>query len=163
MSETGNARRTTSSLNDARNDTGRTAYCGPYVVSALTGQPISLIEDMVRRDRGVPPGNDSGKIEGTTSDEVGTALSQLGYSMSLKSDFMHLPRKERPSVWQWMQKPRNAWVHYILAIQKGKQGHWILIKGVKMCDTYTDGKWMFVCDGPHRGARIAEVFEVRKD
>jgi hypothetical protein len=61
-----------------------------------------------------------------------------------------------------MQHPRNAWAHYILAIHKGKEGHWILIKGVKMCDTYTAGKWMFVCDGPHRGARIMEVFEVKR-
>ena len=75
---------------------------------------------------------------------------------------MHLSRKERPSLWAWMQKPRNAWVHYILAIHKGKEGHWILIKGVKHCDTYTEGRWQFVCDGPHKGCRIMEVFEVRK-
>jgi hypothetical protein len=75
---------------------------------------------------------------------------------------MHLERKKRPSVWTWMQKPRNAWAHYILAIHKGKEGHWILIKGVKMCDTFTEGRWTFVVDGPHRGARIMEVFEVRK-
>jgi hypothetical protein len=61
-----------------------------------------------------------------------------------------------------MQKPRNAWTHYILAIHKGREGHWVLIKGVKLCDTYSAGKWQFVCDGPHRGARIMEVFEVRK-
>ena len=61
-----------------------------------------------------------------------------------------------------MQKPRNAWAHYILAVHKGKEGHWILIKGVKLCDTYSEGKWQFVCDGPHKGARIMEIFEVRK-
>ena len=61
-----------------------------------------------------------------------------------------------------MQKPRNVWAHYILAVHKGKEGHWILVKGVKMCDTYTEGRWTFVVDGPHRGARIMEIFEVRK-
>ena len=59
-----------------------------------------------------------------------------------------------------MQKPRNAWIHYILAIHKGKEGHWVLIKGVKLCDTYSEGRWQFVCDGPHKGGRIMEVFEV---
>jgi hypothetical protein len=29
-----------------------------------------------------------------------------------------------------------------------------------MCDTYTEGRWTFVVDGPHRGARIMEIFEV---
>ena len=61
-----------------------------------------------------------------------------------------------------MQKPRNAWVHYILAIHKGKEGHWVLIKGVKLCDTYSEGRWQFVCDGPHKGCRIMEVFEVQQ-
>ena len=61
-----------------------------------------------------------------------------------------------------MQKPRNAWAHYILAVHKGKEGHWVLIKGVKLCDTYSEGKWQFVCDGPHKGARIMEMFEVKK-
>lgn len=58
-------------------------------------------------------------------------------------------------------KPRNAWAHYILAIHKGKEGHWILIKGVKLCDTFTQGKWQFVVDGP-QGARIMEAFEVKR-
>jgi hypothetical protein len=82
--------------------------------------------------------------------------------MALKESYLSRPRKERPSLWSWMQKPRNAWVHYILAVHKGKEGHWVLIKGVKLCDTYSEGRWQFVCDGPHKGARIMEVFEVRK-
>ena len=40
--------RITSSLAEARNDTGRTAFCGPYVLSAITGFPISKIEDVIR-------------------------------------------------------------------------------------------------------------------
>jgi len=44
----------------------------------------------------------------------------------------------------------------------GKEGHWVLIKGVKLCDTYSEGRWQFVCDGPHKGARIMEVFAVRR-
>jgi hypothetical protein len=35
-------------------------------------------------------------------------------------------------------------------------------QGVKLCDTYSEGRWQFVCDGPHKGARIIEVSEVRK-
>jgi hypothetical protein len=121
-------RRTTSTLNDVNNDTGRIAFCGPFVISAVTGHSISKIEDEIRRYRD-----------------------------------MDLERKARPTLWNWMQKPRNAWASYILAIHKGKEGHWILIKGVKMCDTFTEGRWQFVCDGPHRGCRIMEVFEVKRN
>lgn len=151
----------TSSLNEAQNDTGRVAFCGPYVLSALTGFPISKVEDTIREARGLPPGRKP-VVRGTYADEVEAALAAFGYEMALKESFMGRPRKERPTVWSWMQKPRSAWAHYILAIHKGKEGHWILIRGVKMCDTYTEGRWTFVVDGPHRGARIMEIFEVRR-
>ena len=159
--ETGPAR-LTSSLNEVMNDTGRVAFCGPFVLSAITGYPVSKVEDEIRAFREVPEGRKP-VVRGTYSEEVAAALAHFGYRMDLKQSFMHLERKQRPSVWTWMQKPRSAWTHYILAIHKGKEGHWILIKGVKLCDTYSLGKWQFVCDGPHKGARIMEVFEVRRD
>jgi hypothetical protein len=154
--------RVTSSLNEVNNDTGRVAFCGPFVLSAITGYSISRIEDEIRAFR-APDTNTKSIVKGTNSEEVAAALRRFGYRMDLAETYMHLPRKERPSVWTWMQRPRNAWTHYILAIHKGKEGHWVLIKGVKLCDTYSLGKWQFVCDGPHKGARIMEVFEVRKE
>jgi hypothetical protein len=153
--------RSTSSLNEVNNDTGRVAFCGPFVLSAITGYSISKVEDEIRAFREVPEGRKP-VIRGTYSEEVAAALAHFGYRMDLQSSFMHLPRKQRPTLWIWMQKPRNAWAHYILAVHKKKEGHWVLIKGVKLCDTYSEGKWQFVCDGPHKGARIMEIFEVRK-
>lgn len=158
----GVGRKTTSSLNDVKNDTGRIAFCGPYVLSAITGFPISRVEDVIRAYRELPV-EKKPVVVGTYAHEVAAALDAFGYRMELKSSFLHLARKERPTLWSWMQKPRSAWAHYILAVHKGREGHWILIKGVKLCDTYTQGRWQFVCDGPHRGARIMEVFEVRRN
>ena len=153
--------RLTSSLSDAYNDTGRLAFCGPIVLSAITGYSVSKVESEIRAFRDLPAASKA-MVKGTHAEEVAAALAHFGYSMELKETYMRLPRKERPSLWSWMQKPRNAWVHYILAIHKGKEGHWVLIKGVKLCDTYSEGRWQFVCDGPHKGCRIMEVFEVRK-
>jgi hypothetical protein len=155
------AARLTSSLNDARNDTGRIAFCGPVVLSAITGYSVSKVEDEIRAFRALPPDRRP-VVRGTYSEEVAAALAHFGYRMDLKQSFMHLARKERPSLWSWMQKPRSAWSHYVLAIHKGKEGHWVLIKGVKLLDTYSEGRWQFVCDGPHKGCRIMEVFEVRR-
>ena len=153
--------RVTSDRNDVNNDTGRTAFCGPYVISAITGYPVSRIEDEIRAFRVLPAGAQP-IVRGTTTDDVAAALHGYGYTMKQLANYMALPRKERPSVWSWMQRPRNAWSHYILAIHKGKEGHWVLIKGVKLCDTYSEGKWEFVCDGPHKGAKIMEIFEVKR-
>ena len=90
-------------------------------------------------------------------------LAPLAFAQESRSGLVEDTLASRELIaWTWMQKPRNAWIHYILAIHKGKEGHWVLIKGVKLCDTYSEGRWQFVCDGPHKGCRIMEVFEVRK-
>jgi hypothetical protein len=161
MDTAGGLSRTTSGLNEVRNDTGRVAFCGPYVLSAITGYSVSRVEDVIRAHRELPADRKP-VVKGTYSEEVAAALAHFGYRMDLKSSYLALARKERPTLWSWMQKPRSAWSYYILAVHKGREGHWVLIKGVKLCDTYTEGRWQFVCDGPHRGARIMEVFEVRK-
>jgi hypothetical protein len=158
--------RLSSGLHEANNDTGRTAFCGPVVVSAVTGYSVSKVEAEVRAFRNVAPAVDGGRepiVKGTYAEDVAAALAHFGYSMELKESYMHLPRKERPGLWgSWMQRQRNPWVHYILALHVGKQGHWVAIKGVKVCDTYSDGTWQFVCDWPHRSKRIMEVYEVRR-
>ncbi|MBO0765352.1 MAG: hypothetical protein J2P50_12290 [Hyphomicrobiaceae bacterium] len=154
--------RLSSCLHEANNDTGRTAFCGPVVVSAITGYSVSKVEAEVQAFRNVAPGRPR-TVKGTYPEEVAAALAHFGYSMALKQSYMHLPRKQRPSLWgNWMQRQRNPWVHYILALHVGKQGHWVVIKGVKVCDTYSDGTWAFVCDWPHRSKRIMEVYEVRR-
>jgi hypothetical protein len=154
--------RLSSSLHEANNDTGRTVFCGPIVVSAITGYSVSKVEAEVRTFRNEAPGR-AGIVKGTCPEEVAAALAQFGYRMELKESFLHLPRKERPSLWgTWMQRQRNPWVHYVLALHVGKQGHWVVIKGVKVCDTYSDGSWQFVCDWPHKSKRIMEVYEVRR-
>ena len=156
--------RIASGLHEVRNDTGRVAFCGPFVLSAITGYPISAVEERINTYRwGSPEKGDGRRVVGTYTEEVAAALAHFGYRMDLKQSFMDRPRKERPSLWSWMHLPRNVWAHYILAIHKGKEGHWILIKGVKLCDTFTEGRWQFVCDGPHKGCKIMEIFEVRKD
>ncbi len=162
MIEIAETPRLTSSLNEVRNDTGRIAFCGPYVLSAVTGYSISKVEEVIRQGRDETPGSKA-IVKGTYTEEVAAALARFGYRMLPVATYAHLERKARPTLWTWMQKPRNAWTHYILAIHKGKEGHWILVKGVKMCDTFTEGRWTFVCDGPHRGCRIIEVHEVRRD
>jgi len=151
----------TSSLNEVVNDTGRIGFCGPYVISAITGHPLSRVEELIQSARTSPA--KGAIVRGTTTDDVRAALSAFGYQMTLLADYTNLERKERPSVWSWMQKPRNVWTHYLLAITKGKEGHWVLIKGVKLCDTFSQGKWQFVCDGPHKGAKILEIYEVRRE
>ncbi len=77
-------------------------------------------------------------------------------------DFAGVERKLRPTVWSWMQHPRSVFSYYVLAVQKGRGGHWISIKGAKICDTFTGGKWVDAAYGPNRGCRIIEVYQVKR-
>ena len=43
--------RSTSSLHLVNNDTGRVAYCGPYVLSAITGYPVTKVEAAINAYR----------------------------------------------------------------------------------------------------------------
>ncbi|MEZ5926517.1 MAG: hypothetical protein R3D57_19280 [Hyphomicrobiaceae bacterium] len=151
----------TSSLNDTRNDTGRTAYCGPTVVSAITGYSVASVEAAINSYRETDEAR-ARMIKGTTAADVSAALAMFGYEMRAAGTFTHLAVKERPTVWQWMQRPRSAWTYFLLGIRAGRTGHWIVVKGAKLLDTYTKGTWVFVATGPHRGARIEEIFEVRR-
>ena len=68
-----------SSLDAAKNDTGRVAFCGPYVLSAITGFGISKIEDVIRAGRELPP-HRKPVVRGTYSDEVEAALAYFEWS-----------------------------------------------------------------------------------
>ena len=72
LSEPGVAR-VTSSLNEVKNDTGRIAFCGPFVLSAITGFSISKVEDEIRRFREIPE-HRKPIVRGTYTDEVEGAL-----------------------------------------------------------------------------------------
>jgi hypothetical protein len=95
--------RLSSSLHEANNDTGRTAYCGPIVVSAITGFPVSKVETEIRAFRNIGP-DSKPIVKSTYTEEVAAALAHYGYSMQLKESYMNRPRKERPSFYgNWMQ------------------------------------------------------------
>ena len=77
MTERLSSGRLTSSLDAANNDTGRIAFCGPYVLSAITGYGISKIEDVIRQGRELPA-HRKPVVRGTYADEVEAALAHFG-------------------------------------------------------------------------------------
>ena len=94
--------------------------------------------------------------------EVAAALTSFGYEMTLQE---RLPQSAAQGEADplAMDAETTQCVGALPARDpQGQEGHWILVKGVKMCDTFTEGQWTFVVDGPHRGCRIMEIFEIKK-
>ena len=144
-----------SSLHEAKNDTGRVAFCGPVVLSAITGYSVSKVETEIRTFRNIDPDRKP-VVRGTYTEEVAAALDHFGYIMELKESFMHLSRKERPSLSSWVdsrragKERRKIFSYYVLAIHKKNEGHWVLIKGSHLCDTYTEGRGSSCAKAPTR-------------
>lgn len=132
MDDPVSAGRPASSLNTVTNDTGRAAFCGPYVLSAITGYGISRIEDVIRACAWTFPRAESPSCGAPTPMRSKPRWPTSVYRMVLKETHLNKARKERPTVWSWMQKPRNAWAYYILAIHKGKRAILISVKGVRV-------------------------------
>jgi hypothetical protein len=58
------------------NDTGTTAYCGPTAMAAITGEPISVTKDAIRRARGkIAKAN----VTGMNYEELPAAMELLGW------------------------------------------------------------------------------------
>jgi hypothetical protein len=63
------------SLYRPRNDTGRTAYCGPTAMAAVTGEPVSVIENAIRGFVSAEPPN----IIGVNDVQLLAAMELLGW------------------------------------------------------------------------------------
>ena len=71
------------------------------MLSAITGYSVSKVEDEIRAFRNLDPDRKP-VVRGTYTEEVAAALAHFGYGMELKDSFMHLARKERPSLSSWV-------------------------------------------------------------
>lgn len=153
------------------NDTGSRAYCGPVVIGAVTGKPISKVRDAIRASRKERGHNIHDAvyrlrpITVTCNRDLGGALNKLGYWMSLHDGYRG-PTKSRPTLAAWLRKrtPEDRKATFIIAIgvSGDSGGHWVAVSGKKFVDTFTKGLPVWISDAPHRRARVATVYKVHK-
>ena len=104
----------TSSLNEAKNDTGRVAFCGPYVLSAITGFPISKVEAAVNAYRNLPQDLQF-RVKGTYADEVEGALAVYGFEIQENFDKPLLSRN-LVQLWQSWHITLTRWLRVQLFV-----------------------------------------------
>jgi len=105
------------------------SYCGPAVISALTGMTTSQAAAVIR----IVTGKRS--IRSTTATEIFHALQALGITMKLDQQWVEkfgrsdiYPKTKRPTIAQWLKMSKSRRVAgTIFLVEAGR--HWQLISG----------------------------------
>jgi hypothetical protein len=152
---------------------GETTWCGPSVISSITGFPVALIVRVIkdqRTKRGVghfeklhPDGwgktiKVERRVQGTYAQEVNECLKHFGYRIVLtETNVPNTYNGNPPTIARWLKtrKDRNE----MNLVSAGH--HWQLIKGVKFVDSFTKVP-VFIRKAPHRRARVKDVYKVER-
>lgn len=143
---------TTPPLKAVVNDTRAHAWCGPTVVAAITGKPISTVKGVIKVIRQ----NDKA-VRGTDDFDVCQALKVFGYTSDLRTNYK---KGERPTLAAWLrgrtaeQRKQTIIVHVT--------GHWVVVRGNTFIDTFTKGQPVRTSDAPRRRIRVEGYFVVRQ-
>lgn len=133
-------------LNPVNRPKGHNSYCGPAVISAVTGCTTNEAASVIR----LLTGRES--IKGTYTHEVRNALSKYGVTMKRM-------RVDRPTLTQWLKANRDKrTLGRVFLIVAGH--HWQLISGRRYVCGRT-GDIVSVKDHQvKRRARVTEVWEL---
>lgn len=157
-------------LHEVTNSGNARAWCGPTVVSAITGHDVVWVKkhiaDYRRGRQGLEStlnsmfGRDVQRrvvVKGTHWWELAHVLERTGRKMVQTSNYGHLTTKDRPTFAAWLKKYRyEKDAIYIV----GLTNHWIVVEGRWMLDTHTKGKPVRCTQGPHRRRRVETVWKV---
>jgi hypothetical protein len=126
------------SMTDAVIDVAHPAGCGPVVISALVGRPVSAVERVLRR-AGRP-------VTSCNAYDLSVAFDAFGYSLMWRGGF-------NPSVplRQWLRDRDSSLLHAgaLVLVVKDRGGlHCIAVRGSAwVCDAVmTHGRWEWTSD-----------------
>tara|TARA_R110002020_G_C16097543_1_gene758410 strand:- start:119 stop:733 length:615 start_codon:yes stop_codon:yes gene_type:complete len=156
---------------------GETAWCGPSVISSITGFPVAHIVRVIKdqrikrgvgyNERCIDVRNEDGvggsyetinverPVKGTGPSEINECLRHYGYRLEPTVNRPTYHNGNTPTIARWLKtrKDRNE----MNLVSAGH--HWQLIKGNKFVDSFTQVP-VFIRKAPHRRARVNKVWKV---
>jgi hypothetical protein len=139
------------------NDTRGMAYCGPTVVSAITGQPVSKVKAAIWNCR---PGSKAGlPIKGTSIRDLENAFRAFGYDMVHVNGWwslIYLKYGKGPTLAHFLRERDPAYRNATLVINV--TNHWVAVTAKQFCDTMTEGQWVWQRQAPGRRRRVEHVY-----
>lgn len=136
-------------------------WCGPAVISALTGEPTSRIRDIIRRHRKEP----KSQVMGTSDEDLQYCFRRLGYNMKLTHFWHSTDPRQHPTTARWLREnTRIPYIAYILnqlPTPREKAGHWATVLGKQYICTQTSAEWIPIEAGvPTARSRLSSVFTI---
>jgi len=135
-------------------------WCGPAVVSAITGADTELIRELIRAHRK----NRKSVVTGTRAEDLEFALHKLGYAMRLFY-MCHGELLDHLTMAKWLKTyKRKAGVAYVIELcgtKREPDGHWAVVLGGYYCCSHIE-KWVPIEQAPNRRVRVATVYTVKK-
>lgn len=129
-------------------DRSSNRFCGPLALAAILGHKTTAESAALLRSV-------TGKrsIKGVWSSSMLDALHAAGCkTQSLPVSY------PRPTVAGWLRTTkRDPELFYLLNVT----GHYIVVRGRKIMDTFTNGEWTFLRRAPGRRKRVRNVWLVQ--
>jgi hypothetical protein len=144
-------KRMTPPLKVVKNDQlGLRAWCGPTVIAAITGKKLSEVKAIIKAIRGSSHG-----VRGTGHYEVREALRILGYR---SGTIQHVRSSVQPTIRQWMRSRTPEMRKQTIIVNVTH--HWVVVRGNKFLDTFTNGQPVNTSEAPRPRKRVENWFAV---
>ena len=155
---------------------GKNGWCGPAVISSITGFPVDHVVETIRKVRENMGCEFSSRwvagkdgeyynqdyrlpVKGMYDGEVRYTLQRYGYNLipSVENVPRYNKKGLRPTLAQWLKARGDR--NEMNLISAGH--HYQLVKGVKLVDNATKDP-VFISKAPHRRRRMKKVYKVVK-
>lgn len=152
-------RSTPVTLGPINDDVRSRPFCGPTVISCITGAPVSTIRGIIRGGRVNATRSDGSAmpVRGISPDELARCFLHLGFDCRLVEEFP--PAPVRPTLAGLMQlRRRDDLDCYVV----GLAVHFVAVQGRMFVDTFTKGQPVPLRTAPGRRSRVHAVWLVRR-
>lgn len=145
-------------LKPVTHDNKSRLWCGPAVLSSITGKGTAEITSSLRRISG------RAKIQGLNREHLCQFLLESGFTLSRVDTTIKVAKDgflsyHRPTLAKWLKsRPRDAVNDLCIVITTR---HYVAVKGRKFVDSHTI-KPVAIGKAPFRRARVKHVITVRK-
>lgn len=130
-------------------------YCGPTAIGVITGKPLSKVLATIRQVRGDNADARKRPVKGMSNWEVIGALKLLGWKVTAKIVF-----DQAKTLASFLRTRAKSLMNVHLLINVTL--HYVVVKGRKFADSYTNGEPVFISKAPHRRKRVKHVWVVEK-
>jgi len=131
---------------------GKSIYCGPAALMAVTGKAYEDVRACINRYRNRKP---NAAVIGMWTHEIAWCLDRWG--VDCKRHHLAVPKKRRPTLGQFLKNRSTELVDKTIIITTSD--HFVTVKGHMLVDNHTHVP-VYVWSGPHLKTRVKKYIVI---